>query len=74
MGDDRFDLLFAECLVYDLVVEEAEGGPFESFVAVDFDLVLAVDPGVGLVEDFFADYFFDYVFEGDYALEFVDWV
>jgi len=61
MDGDRFDLFFAEGLVYDLGVEEAEGGPYEpGGVAVYFDLVLAVDPGVG-----FADYFF----EGYYALE-----
>jgi len=45
MGGDCFDLLFAEGLVYDLGVEEAEGGPFKvGGVAVYFDLVLAVDP------------------------------
>jgi len=45
MGGNRFYLLFAESLVYNLVVKEAERGPFEpSSVAVYFDLVLALDP------------------------------
>jgi len=45
MGGKRFDLLFTEVLVYDLGVEEAEGGPYKvGGIAVYFDLVLAVDP------------------------------
>ena len=70
MGGNRSGLLFAEGLVYDIGVEEGEAGPFEpGGVAFYLDLVLAVDPDVGFVEGFFANYFFDYAFEGYYALE-----